>query len=273
MNPRTLDRFFSQEWHILPDAAQTLLLSVMQLDEKSDGEPMDARPTHDVNGDAMPQLQVLDSGLAIVPIHGPLMDNATGSDKFFMGVTSYQDIADDIDTALNQGVENFLLDIMCPGGTVRGLAECASVISELADSMNVASFNRGTSASAAEYLSAAALPRYGMVSSVNGSIGSILQTIDVSKMLEKFGVTVNTFASGKYKAMGNPYMAMTDDQKDFLKGWVKNSANDFKDHMRIHRGLKDDHMEGQIFTAAQALNIGLLDEIVKSRAEVIQAIS
>jgi capsid assembly protease len=275
MNARTLERFFSQEWHILPDAAQSLLLAVTSNESRSgSSEPRTARPTHDADGNEFAQMEILDSGLAIIPIHGPLVAGATASEKEWFGVVSYDDIAEDIDNATNQGVDKILLDIHSPGGGVTGLAEMAAKIDDLSGVIDVYSFNRGCCASAAEYLSAGATARFGVASSINGSIGTILQTLDISKMLETIGVKVHTFASGKYKATGNPYSAMTEDQSAFLKDWVKTWADDFKAHMTNHRPqMKEDHMQGQIFTAAQAWDIGLLDEIVKSRAEVIQAIS
>lgn len=282
MNLRTLDRFFPADgWHILPAAFENLLLTVLQggpqeYDDEGGLAPShrDRRPKVDYNGDEIQQMTVTEHGLAIVPIHGPLMKGATGSDKYYFGVISHEDVEADLDEAVAQGATDILLDINSPGGTVAGTPELAAKIDELAGSaVNLYSFNRGLSASAAEYLSAGASHRFAVESSINGSIGTILQTLDLSKMLENFGVKVHTFASGKYKGTGNPYTAMTDDQKDYLKSMVKQLGAGFAAHMQSHRpSMQSEHFQGQTFTAKEALAIGLTDETVRTRAEVLAAI-
>lgn len=295
MNLRTLDRFFPPDgWHILPTAFENLLLTVLQQEREepqrqvkawSTGNSssyrdelertVEARPKVDYWGDEIAQMTVTESGLAIVPIHGPLMKGARGSDKYYFGVISHEDVEADLDNAQAQGAHTILLDINSPGGTVAGTPELAAKIDELGGSpdLNVVSFNRGLSASAAEYLSAGASLRFATESSINGSIGTILQTVDLSKMLEQFGVTVHTFTSGKYKGTGNPYQAMTDDQKDYLKGMVKQLGAQFAAHMQSHRpSMQPEHFQGQTFTAKEARIIGLTDETVRTRAEVLAAI-
>ena len=235
-------------------------------------EYVERRPTIDVWGDEISQMVLTDSGLAIVPVHGPLLNGATGSDKRF-GFISHQDVADDLDTAVAHGAEQILLDINSPGGTVAGTPELAAKIDGLAGAVDIFSFNRGLSASAAEYLSAGVTARFATASAVNGSIGTILQTMDVSKMLENFGVKVHTFASGKYKGMGNPYREMTDDERAFLKQWVSDLGAEFADHMKAHRpGMQAEHFQGQTFSTKEAISIGLIDAVVRSRDEVLQAI-
>ncbi len=272
MNTR-LQRFFGQSWHIFPEAIEPLLLDVMRdsADEPA-SDPMDRRPAHDRNGDPIPAMEMTDDGIAIVPIHGPMVKGATGSDKHHFGVVSHDDIGDDLDDALAQGARAILLDINSPGGTVAGTPELAAKVDKIGGAVDVYSFNGQLSASAAEYFSAGVSARFGVASSISGCIGTILQTMDISKMLEMFGVTVNVFASGKYKATGNPYKPMSDEQRDYVRGLVKNLGAEFQDHMQAHRGLDSEHMQGQIFTGKQAVDIGLLDQLVQSRAEVLAMI-
>lgn len=233
---------------------------------------MARRPQHDRYGDQIPAMEMTDDGIAIVPVHGAMVKGATGSDKYRYGVTSHQDIEDDLDEALSRGARAILLDINSPGGTVAGTPELAAKVDQIGGVVDIYSYNGHLSASAAEYFSAGVAARFGVHSSINGSIGTILQTVDISRMLERFGVTVNTFTSGKFKDTGNPTKPMTDEHREFLSGLVKVLGNEFKDHMQTHRPLKDEHLQGQVFTGRQALDIGLLDQIVSNRAEALSLI-
>jgi signal peptide peptidase SppA len=286
-NTAALQRFFTHDWHIYPAALDPLLLALCSVEpvasfsssssspsaHSAGPTPVAKRPTHDAYGDEIPRMEITSSGLAIVPVHGPLLKGATGSDKKFYGVTSHEDVADDLNDAMAHGATRILLDMNSPGGTVSGTPELAALIDEIAGAVDLFSFNGSLSASAAEYLSAGAVARFGVSSSINGSIGTILQTVDFSKLLDNLGIKVNLFTSGKYKGTGNPYVAMTDDQRDYLKSMVKTLGAEFADHMTAHRpAMKPDHMQGQVFTGKQALEIGLLDQLVQSRAEAIRLI-
>jgi len=274
-----LSRFFSQPWHIQPAAIESLLLRLVEMESarhplSDEVEPLDARPSHDCMGDPLAQMELLSSGLAIVPVHGPLVLGATGSDKKYYGVASHEDISADLDEAINQGAESILLDMNSPGGTVAGTPELAQKIDDLSAQVDIFSYNGQLCASAAEYLSAGVTARFGVGSSINGSIGTMLETVDISKLLERFGVTVNLFTSGKYKATGHLAKALTDDQREFLTTFVKNHGAEFAAHMQAHRpSLTAEHMQGQIFTGREAASIGLLDQLVSSRAEAIALIT
>lgn len=271
MNNR-IQRFFGQSWHICPDAIEPFLLSVARDSTEEESGPMAKRPAHDRYGDSIPALEMTDDGIAIVPVHGAMVKGATGSDKYRYGVTSHSDIEDDLDESLARGARAILLDINSPGGTVAGTPELAAKVDKIGGVVDIYSFNGQLSASAAEYFSAGVSARFGVRSSINGSIGTILQTLDISKMLDMMGVTVNVFASGKYKGTGNPVKPMTDDQREYVQSLVKKMGGEFKDHMQMHRPLQDEHLQGQVFTGQQALDIGLLDQIVSSRAEVLSLI-
>lgn len=270
MNARTLERFFSQDWNILPAAVEPMLLKLASAENTEREMKMPARPDHDAGGNELPKLEITPDGIAIVPIKGPLVHNATGEDKYWYNVIAHGDVADDLDQALAEGARAVLLDIDSPGGTVQGTEELAGKIDEVAGAVDVFSFNNGLCCSAAEYLSVGAVMRMGLPSSLNGSIGVILQTFDFSKMLERFGVTVNLFTSGKFKGTGHPAKALTDDQREYLQAHVKMMADEFKGHVRAHRpSMTDELMQGQTFTGKQALNIELLDQLVQRRSQAL----
>jgi protease IV len=135
----------------------------------------------------------------------------------------------------------------------------------------VISWNESMCCSAAEFISAGASVRGATPSSLNGSIGTRLEVWDFSRMLDRAGVDVKVFASGKYKAAGHPAKALTEEQTEYLEGFVSRLGAEFQTHMAMQRPLlRLEHMQGQLFTGSDALAIGLVDLLSNSRAEFVR---
>jgi signal peptide peptidase SppA len=273
MNPHVFDKFFGQPWHIKPSAGLAFVQSVA---ESSPPQPQPKaiakRPPIDAFGDALPQMMMIED-VALIPIAGALVKNATGFEKYFYSVISHEDIHEDLDKALREKVSNVVFVMNSPGGTVAGTPELADRIAEVSNKIPTWSFNENQSCSAAEFLTAGCTGRFATLSSINGSIGTIASFPDFSKMLEKFGITFHTFASGKYKGLGNPMKAPTDDHKAWMQEFVMINAGEFKGHMLKHRPkMKPEDMEGQILTGNEAFKSGLVDAVVRDLSEVLSLI-
>ena len=50
-------------------------------------------------------------------------------------------------------------------------------------------------------------------SSVTGSLGVIMMTVNARGLLEKVGLEANTITSGPRKDMGSPFRTMTDEER------------------------------------------------------------
>lgn len=275
MNPQAFDRIFGQPLYMHEPAALTLALAVLQSEIPEPKEAMPARPKVDYYGDAIPQMEIVDR-TALIPVSGGIIKGATGFDKYAFGVTSHDDISADLDAAFAQRdkLDRVCLLMNSPGGSAMGCPELGGKVAQMRDSgLPVLSWNESLCCSAAEYISAGAIYRGASPSSMNGSIGARMDVVDISRMLEKFGVHVEVFASGKYKAAGHPAKPLTDDQKDYFATAIKKLGAEFQTHMATQRpAMKLAHMQGQIFTGAEALDIGLVDTLANSRAEFLQSI-
>ena len=237
---------------------------------------MPRRPTSDIYGEDIAQMTI-QSGIAIVPIHGALVQGASGFEKWYDGVRSHEDIDEDLDAAENAlqsgKARAILLDMKSPGGTVAGTPELAARISALAQALPVYSFNGSLSASAAEYLSAAAQVRFATPSSTNGSIGVILQRMTMTGWLEMWGVKVDLFTSGKLKAAQHPLKELSESDREHLQGRTDELGAEFRAHMLAHRpALQAGTMQGQVFTGTNAAKNGLVDALVPSLRAVLAAI-
>lgn len=112
---------------------------------------------------------------------------------------------------------------------------------------------------------------YAEPSTWTGSIGVVIPHYDVSGLLASWHVEDDSIASHKYKLMGSPTRELSpaerEEEHKLLQTLVDQSFERFKDIVRAGRPkLKaDDAMlikaaTGQIFTAQQALDLGLIDK-------------
>jgi len=101
-----------------------------------------------------------------------------------------------------------------------------------------------------------------------GSIGVIIPHYDLSGTVKALGAADDSIASGPLKQMGSPTKPMTPEEREVLQELVDESFMGFKEIVTNGRPkFKDDQAAldaaatGQIFTAKQALERGLVDKI------------
>lgn len=101
-----------------------------------------------------------------------------------------------------------------------------------------------------------------------GSIGVIIPHFDLSGALNGIGANDDSIASGPLKQMGTPTRPMTEEERKILQNLVDESFKGFKEVVASGRpkfkqdsAALDAVATGQIFTAKQALERGLVDQI------------
>ena len=99
-----------------------------------------------------------------------------------------------------------------------------------------------------------------------GSIGVTMGTIfDVTGLLDKAGIKTQTITSGKNKAMGSSTETLTAEQRAILQSLIDEAYDQFVGIVADGRNLKESEVrklaDGRIYTAKQAKNLGLVDEV------------
>ena len=74
-------------------------------------------------------------------------------------------------------------------------------------------------------------------SSLTGSIGVILQTTDITGLLEKLGITTEAIKSGPLKAVPSPFEPLTDEAREVTRAVVLDIFDMFVDMVADRRGL------------------------------------
>lgn len=101
-----------------------------------------------------------------------------------------------------------------------------------------------------------------------GSIGVIIPHYDFSGLMGTLSIRDDSIASGPLKQMGSPTQRMTEEEREIFQELVDETFKDFKTIVKAGRPVYRDDEEsldavatGQIFTAKQALDKGLVDRI------------
>ncbi|MCQ2593241.1 MAG: signal peptide peptidase SppA [Treponema sp.] len=121
-------------------------------------------------------------------------------------------------------------------------------------------------ASGGYYISCAADRIYANRNTLTGSIGVIMgQMFDITEFLDDLGIKVQTIASGKNKNLGNFNEPLTDEQKEIMQSICDECYEQFLSIVVKQRQIPSDKAkeiaDGRIYTANQALNLGLIDSI------------
>lgn len=270
-----IERVYGNAWQITPSGWYAIHQIVMAHFDDLPGLESRAREVESKRPQSgwfgpIDQMRI-DKGVAIIPIKGSLVKGASMFEKS-CGAVSHDDIHEDLDNALAAGVRGIVLDVNSPGGMVTGTPEVAGRIASLRKKgVRVLTFTDELNGSAAYYMSAGAAEVYATGSATIGSIGTIWEFYNVVNQLQARGITYEVFTSGPYKGMGHPAKELTEEQRAFIQAHVEMHSEQFKDHVRNHRPkVREESMQGQIFTGSQALAAGLVDGLVDSLAEVVE---
>ena len=181
-------------------------------------------------------------------------------------------IADDPDRAdaLKQVAKDpsaraLIVRIDSPGGTVVGGQSLYYELREVAANKPVA-IVMGEMATSAGYMVALGGDRiFAREGSVTGSIGVILQTADVTGLLQKLGITTEALKSAPLKAVPSPLEPLTPEAREATMSVIRDVYDSFVKLVETRRQLSPEQAaplsDGRVFTGRQALANGLIDEI------------
>jgi len=167
--------------------------------------------------------------------------------------------------AEDDDVKALIVQIDSPGGTFVGGEALHLQLRKIAVDKPVVALMGGTATSAA-YMTAIASDRiFARAGTLTGSIGVILQTADITALLDTIGVKPVIIKSGPLKAQPNPMETFSDDAKAVTQAVVQDFFDMFVDMVVERRGLDRAKViglsDGRVFSGRQAKNIGLVDAL------------
>jgi capsid assembly protease len=163
-------------------------------------------------------------------------------------------------------VTAIVIDIDSPGGQVGGVAELSREIYQARGRKRIVAVANHLAASAAYWIGSAAGELVVSPSGEVGSIGVLSLHQDISKMLEKQGVTVNLITAGRYKGEGNPFEPLNSQARAAIQGRVDEYYSMFTADVARHRGVdvgrvRNGFGQGRVVGAETARRLGMVDRI------------
>lgn len=179
----------------------------------------------------------------------------------------------------DSSIKGLLLTVDSPGGGVFESAEVYKAIKDLKEKTGLPVYTsmQRMAASGGYYIASASDKIFASQETLTGSIGVIMHSLNVSGLLEKYGVKDATIKSAAHKDIMSTTRPMTDDEKKILQGYVDSAYQRFVDV--VDAGRKNLNREqvlkladGRIYDGQQAKDQGLVDEI-GYREDAIKALS
>ena len=194
--------------------------------------------------------------VAVVPIEGEIVESRTA-------VESLHKYADD------SSVKAIVMRINSPGGAVAPSQEIYEAIRKIRETSGkpvIASLD-SVAASGGFYIASACDEIVANPGSITGSIGVIMQWMDLKDLLAWAKVKPETITSGTMKAAGSPYRELSETERTYLQHVSDQLHGQFIRAVAAGRKGKISEAQvsaiadGRIFTGEEALALRLIDKL------------
>ena len=196
------------------------------------------------------------SKIAVVPIEGEILDARDTVEL----LRKYND---------NLTVKGIVVRLNSPGGAIAPSQEIYSEIRKMRARSGkpfIASVD-SVGASGAYYIAAACDEIVANPGSITGSIGVILQWMNVEDLVHWAKMKPETITSGAMKAAGSPYRELTPEERAYLQRIVLQLHQQFVKAVAVGRSGKISEQQiasladGRVFTGEEALQLHLIDRL------------
>lgn len=225
----------------------------------------------DDSAEQEPKPFVYKDGIAVIPVHGTLLNRFNGSWGF---VTGYNYIRRQINlAAFDDDVELIVLDIDSPGGEAAGNFELCREIMEIRNDKPILGVVDSRCMSGGYSIGASCTRLMAIPSASIGSIGVYRMHMDISGAMDQQGVKVTFAKAGDHKTDGNPFEPLP---PSVLKEWEASAGKTWDDFIAVvadGRNLPPEDVratQARIYRADEALALGLIDA-VKTPSEAVAA--
>jgi len=163
-----------------------------------------------------------------------------------------------------------IVHVDSPGGTTAGSEQLFDSLSRLREKKPLVVVVDSMAASGGYITALAADHIVAQQTSLVGSIGVLFQYPNVTDLLDKIGVKVESVKSTPLKAAPDGYEPTSPEARAALESIIQDSYAWFKGIVQDRRHLTDAQLQtaadGRVFTGHQAVDLKLIDEIGDERA-------
>lgn len=178
---------------------------------------------------------------------------------------------DDLIVELKQAREDntvaaIVLRIDSPGGEVTASDMLYEEVVKTRKVKPVVVSMDAVAASGGYYVACAGSYLFAHETSITGSIGVIMQSVNYQKVLDKVGLEVLTFKSGAFKDLLNGARELTEAERQYVQGLIDQSYSRFVGIVARERHLEESALrsgvaDGRILSGMDAVKEHLIDEV------------
>lgn len=190
--------------------------------------------------------------IGVIPIEGPIMD----SQPIVSQLVSYKK---------NSRIKAIILRINSPGGGVGPSQEIYREVRKTIKTKKVIASMGAVAASGGYYIASAADKIVASPGTITGSIGVIMEFIQLEELLKKIGISLEVLKSGEFKDIGSPHRKLSERDKEMIEGLLSDVQGQFVNAVAEGRNLSVEKVEkiadGRVFSGARAKELGLVDKL------------
>ena len=178
-------------------------------------------------------------------------------------------MVDDMRTALQQAREDdrvkaIVLEIDSPGGEVTASDQIYNAVVKARVRKPVVVYMDSLAASGGYYVSCGGKFLMANDTTITGSIGVIIQTLNYEQLFNKVGLASVVFKSGKFKDMLNGARPVTPEERELVQSFIMKTYDKFLGIVAKERNLPADLLrntiaDGRILSGKDALDNKLVD--------------
>ena len=201
--------------------------------------------------------------IAVIMMRGLISSSIPG--------TVSESMVDDLRAALQQArddrrVKAVILEIDSPGGEVTSSDEIYNAVIKTRAKKPVVVYMDTLAASGGYYISCGGQYLMANETTITGSIGVIIQTLNYEQLFNKVGLASVVFKSGKFKDMLNGARPMTPEERELVQSFVMKVYDKFLGVVAKERHLPADILrktiaDGRILSGKEALENKLIDGV------------
>jgi len=165
----------------------------------------------------------------------------------------------------DKGIKAIVLRIDSPGGAVAPSQEIYWEVKKAAASKTVIASMGKVAASGGYYVACAANKIVANPGTLTGSIGVLMEFLQVEELLKKIGVGLEVLKTGEFKDIGSPHRKLSEKDRELISSLLSDIQKQFVEAVARGRNLPIEKVreiaDGRILSGAQSKEHGLVDEL------------
>ena len=225
-------------------------------------------PSHKQGGAPQFEERVVVNGssndkIALITLRGLISSSVAGS----LGESMVEDLKIALEQATHDSnVKAIILNIDSPGGEVTASDVIYNAVRKARAQKPVVVYMGSMAASGGFYVACAGSYLMANDTTITGSIGVIIHTLNYEQLFSKIGVESVVFKSGQFKDILSGSRAMTPEEKSYIQTLVMQTYGKIVGIVATERKLPEDQLrngiaDGRIISGTDALKEKLINEL------------